>query len=124
MVPNITYDISDLYNFIDGLADISALVWVQLFLRFSEFLEVYLYMFVFKTNNIITVLPPLYMQLWSLDSGISAIWSTVDKAKVVSTPEETGSAVARLLFGLMSFIQQASMRGNSCPISGVGRCFL
>lgn len=25
----ITYDISDLYNFIDGLADISALVWVQ-----------------------------------------------------------------------------------------------
>lgn len=29
MVPNITYDISDLYNFIDGLADISALVWVQ-----------------------------------------------------------------------------------------------
>jgi len=24
----------------------------------------------------------------------------------------------------MSFIQQASMRGNSCPISGVGRCFL
>jgi hypothetical protein len=26
MIPNITYDISDLYNFIDGLADISALV--------------------------------------------------------------------------------------------------
>lgn len=26
MVPNITYDITDLYNFIDGLADISALV--------------------------------------------------------------------------------------------------
>lgn len=29
MVPNITYDITDLYNFIDGLADISALVWVK-----------------------------------------------------------------------------------------------
>lgn len=29
MIPNITYDITDLYNFIDGLADISALVWVQ-----------------------------------------------------------------------------------------------
>ena len=26
MIPNITYDITDLYNFIDGLADISALV--------------------------------------------------------------------------------------------------
>jgi hypothetical protein len=28
MIPNITYDITDLYNFIDGLADVSALVWV------------------------------------------------------------------------------------------------
>uniref|UniRef100_A0A8R7URL5 Enhancer of rudimentary homolog n=1 Tax=Triticum urartu TaxID=4572 RepID=A0A8R7URL5_TRIUA len=27
MIPNITYDITDLYNFIDGLADISALVY-------------------------------------------------------------------------------------------------
>ncbi|KAG8060355.1 hypothetical protein GUJ93_ZPchr0002g23369 [Zizania palustris] len=35
MVPNITYDITDLYNFIDGLADISALVYdnsIQAFL--------------------------------------------------------------------------------------------
>jgi hypothetical protein len=30
MARNFTYDINDLYNFIDGLADISALVWVQL----------------------------------------------------------------------------------------------
>lgn len=44
MVPNITYDISDLYNFIDGLADISALVWVA-FLRSLAF-----YMFKVKRN--------------------------------------------------------------------------
>jgi hypothetical protein len=29
-IRNITYDISDLYNFIDGLADLSALVYVSL----------------------------------------------------------------------------------------------
>ncbi|CAL4886750.1 hypothetical protein SEVIR_1G233700v4 [Setaria viridis] len=39
MVPNITYDISDLYNFIDGLADISALVFdhsIQAFLPYDR----------------------------------------------------------------------------------------
>ncbi|TVU29291.1 hypothetical protein EJB05_20851, partial [Eragrostis curvula] len=39
MVPNITYDISDLYNFIDGLADISALVYdhsIQAFLPYDR----------------------------------------------------------------------------------------
>nr|KJB07106.1 hypothetical protein B456_001G038800 [Gossypium raimondii] len=30
---NITYDIADLYNFIDGLADMSALVYASLFLH-------------------------------------------------------------------------------------------
>lgn len=29
-IRNITYDIADLYNFIDGLADMSALVYVSL----------------------------------------------------------------------------------------------
>lgn len=28
-IRNITYDISDLYNFIDGLADLSALVYIS-----------------------------------------------------------------------------------------------
>uniref|UniRef100_A0A0D3F7I5 Enhancer of rudimentary homolog n=1 Tax=Oryza barthii TaxID=65489 RepID=A0A0D3F7I5_9ORYZ len=39
MVPNITYDITDLYNFIDGLADISALVYdhsIQAFLPYDR----------------------------------------------------------------------------------------
>ena len=34
-IRNITYDIADLYNFIDGLADMSALVYVSLSLSFS-----------------------------------------------------------------------------------------
>nr|XP_051193807.1 enhancer of rudimentary homolog [Lolium perenne] len=39
MIPNITYDITDLYNFIDGLADISALVYdhtIQAFLPYDR----------------------------------------------------------------------------------------
>ena len=34
-IRNITYDIADLYNFIDGLADMSALVYVSLSLSLS-----------------------------------------------------------------------------------------
>jgi hypothetical protein len=34
-IRNITYDIADLYNFIDGLADMSALVYVSLSLFLS-----------------------------------------------------------------------------------------
>lgn len=30
-IQNISYDIADLYNFIDGTVDISALVWVSFF---------------------------------------------------------------------------------------------
>lgn len=54
-------------------------------------------------------------QLWSFASSISAIWSTVDKAKVVPTPEEVVSTVAWLLFGRVPCHQQASMRcSNGC----------
>lgn len=44
----------------------------------------------------------------------------MDKAKVVPTPEEAVSAVARLLFGPVPCHQQSSMRGNGCPVSVLG----
>jgi hypothetical protein len=79
MIPNITYDITDLYNFIDGLADISALVWVQYnfedhgaLLGLDEANFKYLYIFC--------------LQLWSHHPGISAVRPAMDKAKVVSAP--------------------------------------
>jgi hypothetical protein len=34
-IRNLSYDITDLYNFIDGLADLSALVYVSLSLSLS-----------------------------------------------------------------------------------------
>jgi Enhancer of rudimentary len=44
-IQHISYDISDLYNFIDGLADLSALVYVSLTPYFFLFFEVALLIF-------------------------------------------------------------------------------
>jgi hypothetical protein len=79
MIPNITYDITDLYNFIDGLADISALVWVQF--NFEDHRAL-----LYHDETKFKYLCIFLLQLWSLNPGISAIWPAMDKAKVVSAP--------------------------------------
>lgn len=69
---DITYDVADLYNFIDGLADMSALVWgFRTMLKYISKPEL-------NTVDFLITNPFSYVQLWSLDPSILALRQTVD----------------------------------------------